>query len=151
MTSPRRYYPLPRRLTPLAAPGSMLKRFAPPAPRPRKDDGERDPAYLAQVRECPCLSCGLDPCGEAAHLRLNSALYNKRQAMAKKSNDSWVTPLCSSCHVNDRDSQHKVGEEVFWERLGLNPFLACQRLYAARTDLVRMRAVAYVLISERQR
>lgn len=142
--------PFPQRIFPHAAPGSLLKRVGAPVAA-RKDDADQDPGYLALVRECPCLKCGLDPAGTAAHLRINSALYNKRQAMAKKPNDSWVTPLCSSCHTNDHDAQHRVGEEVFWERLGINPFLACQRLYAARADFVQMRAVAYVLISERGR
>lgn len=140
----------PRRIVHPGPPGHLLKRASQPQAR-REEVAGRDFSYLALVRECPCLKCGLDPAGTAAHLRLNSALHNKRQAMARRPNEEWTTPLCSACHLNDSDAQHKVGEEIFWSRLGINPFLACQRLYAARDDLVRMRAVAYALISERGR
>ncbi len=65
--------------------------------------------------------------------------------------DCWTTPLCDGCHTNDYDAQHRIGEREFWRRLGINPFLLCQRLYAARGDLVAMRAVVMVAIAERNR
>lgn len=143
-------FPRPQRLTHLCPPGSLLKQFGASTHIARKTSGDQDPAYLALVRQCPCLSCGLDPAGTAAHLRLNSALYGKRQALGRKPLDSWATPLCSGCHLNDPGAQHRVGEYSFWQRVGINPFLACQRLYAARGDLVSMRSIAHMLISERQ-
>jgi hypothetical protein len=139
----------PQRIIHTAPIGSLMKHHA-PALTPRKLEGERDPTYLALVQQCPCLKCGMDPAGVAAHLRLNSAAFGKRQAMAKKPSDGWTTPLCSGCHLHDADAQHRVGEDVFWQRLGVNPFLVCQRLYAQRGDLVAMRAVVFVAIAERR-
>lgn len=139
----------PRRVAATAPPGSLLKRHS---IQPRKDVREttgRDAAYLAKVRQLPCVKCGVEPCGVAAHLRMNSGLYGKRQAMARKPDDSWTTPLCDGCHTNDRDAQHRIGEREFWHRLGINPFLLCQRLHSARGDLVAMRAVVMVAIAER--
>ena len=91
----------------------------------------------------------MDPAGVAAHLRLNSGLHNKRQAMARKPGPEWTTPLCAGCHTNDADAQHRVGELVFWVQLGINPFLLCQRLHAQAGDLVAMRAVIFHTIAER--
>jgi hypothetical protein len=142
---------LPRRLYPPFPPGSLLKRSGLSVAIARQPSADRDPDYLALVRQCPCLRCGMDPAGTAAHLRLNSALHNKRQAMAKKPNDEWTTPLCAACHLNDADAQHKVGEAIFWERVGLNPFLVCKALYAQRGDLVAMRAVVVAAIAGRTR
>jgi len=141
--------PRPRRLTPPAAPGALLKRAVAPIVRPRKTEAGRDPDYLALVRQCPCLKCGLDPCGLAAHLRMNSGTFNKRQAMAKKPSAKWTTPLCAACHTDDSDAQHRVGEAAFWMALGVNPFLVCEWLYAQRGDLVAMRAVIFSTIATR--
>lgn len=110
---------------------------------------ETDEAHLALVRQCPCLKCGMDPCGEAAHVRKNSAAHGKRQAMGQKPSDYFAVPLCADCHRNDRDSQHRVGEEIFWDRLGLEPLLVCEELQRVTGDLVRMRAVVFVFIAGR--
>lgn len=108
-------------------------------------------AYLKLIRQLPCLKCGMEPAGEAAHVRLNSAAFNKRQAMAKKPEPRWCVPLCSGCHWRDRDALHRTGEYLFWHQIGLNPLLVCERLYAARGDVVRMRAIALAAIAERGR
>jgi hypothetical protein len=140
--------PRPQRITPPAAPGALLKRFE-PAPRILRAEPADDPAYLAQVRDCPCLYCGVDPCGEAAHVRLASAAFGKSSGMNKKPEDRWALPLCRDDHLNARHAQHKRSEEAFWQALGINPLLVCQHLYAQRGDLVAMRAVVFVAISER--
>lgn len=104
--------------------------------------------YLNAIRQLPCLKCMMEP-SEAAHVRLNSAAFNKRQAMAKKPEPKWCLPLCAGCHTRDADALHRTGELLFWQRLGISPFLICEKLYAARGDLVRMRAVALSAIAER--
>ena len=139
----------PQRLAAAHPPGSLLKRNS-DQPRERADEAAgRAGAYLAMIRQLPCVKCGVEPCGVAAHLRMNSGLYGKRQALGRKPADSWTTPLCDSCHTNDYDAQHKIGEREFWHRLGINPFLLYQRLHAQRGDLVAMRAVVMVAIAER--
>lgn len=131
-----------------AKPGELLKHDI--APAARRIESERDDAYLKLVRQCPCLRCGLDPSTEAAHVRYNSGVHNKHQAMSKKPEPKWTLPLCPDCHTRDPDSQHRIGEHEFWYRVGLNPLLVCRRLYAQRGDLVAMRAVIFVAIAERE-
>jgi len=139
----------PQRLAAAHPPGSLLKRNSDHPRRSVNEATGRDGAYLAMIRQLPCVKCGVEPCGTAAHLRMNSGAYNKRQAMGRKPSAEWTTPLCNGCHTNDYDAQHKVGEREFWHRLGINPFLLCQRLHAQRGDLVAMRAVVMVAIAER--
>jgi len=60
--------PFPQRLARPATPGELLKRPA-IVTRTIKQTrvGDSDPAYLAMIRQLPCLRCGMEPCGEAAH------------------------------------------------------------------------------------
>jgi hypothetical protein len=138
--------PHPQRLSPPAPPGALLKREI-AAPRPRLVESDDDPAYLKLVRQCPCLSCGQDPAGDAAHVRMQSGAHNKHGGMAKKPADRWALSLCREHH----EMQHKIGERQFWHDLGINPLLVCQRLYAQRSDIVAMRAVVITAISERNK
>lgn len=137
----------PQRIVRATAPGALLKRLASPA-QPRKQDSALDPDYLALVRQCPCLKCGMEP-AEAAHVRMSAGSLGKFNAMGKKPSDAHALPLCSGCHRNDPDSQHRIGEVAFWNGLGLNPLLVADRLYAQRGDLVAMRAVIFITIAER--
>src|SRR5581483_10303975 len=111
----------PQRLSRTAAPGALLKRMLALHTRVKlKEASTHDPVYLAQVRQLPCLKCGMEPAGEAAHVRLTSAAFNKRGGMAKKPADRWTVPLCGGCHREDRDALHRLGEYLFWAQLGIN-------------------------------
>jgi hypothetical protein len=140
--------PHPRRLTPPAPIGSLLKCAEAPV-RPHKNETERDPAYLDMIRQLPCLHCGMEPCYEAAHVRMASAAFGKASGMARKPPDKWAVPLCPDHHRLLSTSQHAQGEEVFWAALGINPLIAAQSLYAKRGDLVAMRAVVFNTIAAR--
>ena len=139
----------PRRLTPPAAYGALLKCNAVAASRPRLSEQEKDADYLALVRQLPCLYCGVEPCGEAAHVRLSSAAFGKSSGLQKKPDDCWALPLCRDDHLNARDAQHKRSEAEFWQSLGINPLIVCERLWAKRGDFVAMHAVAMRAIAER--
>lgn len=140
----------PKRLFPPAPIGSMLKRTSDVPQRiAPKAELDEDPDYLALVRQCPCLYCGHDPCGEAAHVRFACVAFGASSGMGKKPPDRLALPLCRDDHLNARHAQHKRNERAFWESLGINPHLIAQRLHAQRGDLVAMRAVAFVAISER--
>ena len=143
-------HPHPQRIFAPSAPGSLLKRVGIVTPAPHKPDTEQDPAYLAMVRQCPCLSCGMEP-SEADHLRMASAAYGKASGLGKKPADRWALPLCAQDHRIAQHAQHKRGEQDFWHALGINPLLCCAELYAQRTDLVAMRAVIFVTIAERSK
>lgn len=140
----------PQRIKAPEPPGVLLKRAFNITKKLRLLTMANDPAYLAMVRECPCLRCGLDPCGEAAHVRMSSGTHSKAGAMRKKPDDKFSLPLCSACHTRDPDSQHRVGELIFWHRVGLNPLHVCDKLYAKRGDVVAMRAVIFASIAERE-
>lgn len=141
----------PRRIAAAHPPGSLLKRVS-IQPRMRAEEGagrEVDLGYLKMVRECPCLMCGQDPCGEAAHVRFASAAYGKASGLGKTPEDRWALPVDGMCHREAKHAQHKRNEQEFWQSLGINPLATCVRLYAVRGDLVAMRAVVFVVISER--
>lgn len=141
---------MPQRLAHDSPPGSLFKR---PDVKPRlkkQRDAIRDAKHLAAIRQLPCLKCGMEDFSEAAHVRLQSAAFNKRGGIGVKPSDCWTVPLCAACHRTDADAQHKIGELTFWARLGLNPLLVCEKLYQASPDIVSMRAVAFTFIAGRK-
>lgn len=140
----------PRRLTPPAPIGSLLKTLEPP-PRIPRAEPDNDPAYLEKVRACPCLHCGMDPCGEAAHLRMASAAHGKSSGMQKRPADRWALPLCGPDHRINRDAQHRGSEAAFWVALGIDAPQTATLLYAQRHDLVAMRAVVFTAIAARSK
>ena len=141
----------PQRFAISLRPGVLLKRIVATRNTIRRQEaGDRDPDYLARIRQCPCLYCSVEPAGQAAHVRRQSGVHNKRGGMAKKPADRWALPLCGACHRIDRDALHQIGEDLFWHILGLNPLLICERLHAKRGDLVAMRAIVLTAIGERK-
>lgn len=143
--------PRPQRIFPPSPAGSLLKRIGAAAqPAPRKADTDQDRAYLALVRQCPCLHCGMEP-SEAAHVRMASAAFGKASGLGKKPETRWTLPLCAEHHRLARNSQHSQSEHAFWDDLGINPLLTAANLYERRGDLVAMRAVVFVAIAGRSR
>jgi hypothetical protein len=140
----------PRRLAPPEPLGSLLKRPSVPTTTARSS-GHGDADYLGLVRQLPCLYCGVEPCGEAAHIKFSSSRFGKTNSLGKRPHDRDALPLCRDDHLNARHAQHKGGEEAFWDALGISPYLVAKRLYAQRGDLVAMRAVIMVAISERNK
>ena len=99
--------------------------------RPR----QRDEKYLRLVRLLPCLRCGKDPCGEAAHLRM-TAVGKSNPGVGAKPSDCWALPLDHRCHM----VSHTRGESVFWDGMGINPITLAKELYRLRDNLDAMRA-----------
>ena len=118
----------PRRLTPPAPIGSMLKSSSAERTAPRKDASDSDAAYLARVRLLPCLYCGVEPCGEAAHVKFSSSAFGKANSFGKRPHDRDALPLCRDDHQNARHAQHRGSEEAFWQGLGISPYLVASRL-----------------------
>lgn len=143
-------------VTRLANPGSLLKRPREQRVRrlPFRSARETDASYLDLIRQLPCLCCGLEAnppyLNDPAHVRMNSAAFGKRQAVGQKPDDRWALSLCRACHTDDPDSQHKIGEQEFWRRVGLNPLLVCEALQKAAPDLVKMRYVVIDAIAKRE-
>lgn len=134
------------RIDNIAPPGSLLK-----GPRLEKQKrrmrSERvhDDKHLALVRKCMCISCGHDPCGEAAHVRMSSAAHNKPNTGTRKPDDKWTLPLCHDCHME----QHSQGELTFWHHLGISPVHWCAELIKVTGDLEAMRSVIMRSFRER--
>lgn len=71
----------------------------------------RSKPYLAHVRTFPCLNCGKH--AEAHHLQ-----RAQPRALALKTGDQWVVPLCHTCHMQ----LHALGDEtLWWDLLGIDP------------------------------
>jgi hypothetical protein len=141
---------MPQSVTRIASPGSLLKRQRGVLlPARRTATRLLDAGHLEAIRQLPCARCGMEPCGEAAHVRLNSSAFGKRQAIGQKPGDEWTVPLDRGCHQDDPDSQHRVGEAIFWDRVGINPLHLAKALYEASSDIPRMRAIVFTFIANR--
>ncbi|MGA9855085.1 MAG: hypothetical protein WBR29_07410 [Gammaproteobacteria bacterium] len=140
----------PQRLLPSPSPGTLLKRPFAVAQRMRlKEVSERDPVYLSLIRQLPCLHCGMEPAGEAAHLCMASGAHGKASGIGKTPADRWALPLCGEHHRLAQRAQYNIGERAFWSEIGIDPFLTAERLYAARGDVVAMRVVVMLSFVER--
>ena len=139
----------PQRIAAAVPMGSLLKGAGRAMAAAQRSPAPSDLDHLAAIRELPCLKCGMDPCGEAAHVRLQSGAHGKHGGMGKKPDDRWAVSLCPDCHRNDPDSLHRIGEANFWQALGINPLLVCVRLFGASPDIVRMRMVIFQAVAER--
>jgi hypothetical protein len=129
-----------QRLPSTSLPGELLKHtFDTTRKLKLKEVGERDPVYLGMIRKLPCIKCTLEPCGQAMHVRQQSAAHGKRGGIGKKPADKWTLPGCSQCHAE----QHKIGELQFYYNIGISAPHVCTRLYAARGDLVKMRSIVF--------
>jgi len=141
---------LPQRLRITAPIGSLLKKPMEQR-KPARDRGPiLDADHLALVRLCPCIKCGQDAAGEAAHIRQSSGAHHKRGGMQAKPDDRWSLPICRSDHQEAPDSIHRIGELSFFYNLGISPLLVCEKLYAVTGDLVAMRAVIFSAMAERE-
>lgn len=102
----------------------------------QREPRQRDAAYLAWIRRCPCVACAAQgrftvPC-EAAHVKLAIAAHGWRGwGLGEKSNDKNAAPLCVPHHRTGNDAQHAVGERKFWIGLGVCPGCLCENLNAA--------------------
>lgn len=134
----------PQRFENITPPGDLLRRAVGIA-RVMPTGNAKEPSYLNAIRQLPCLQCGLEPCGEAAHVRFQSGTFGKHGGIGKKPADRWAVSLCRPCHMQ----QHHQGETEFWNGLGINPLLVASNLYAAKGDVVRMRAIVLVAIASR--
>jgi hypothetical protein len=104
--------------------------------RPRIEDRN----HLAFIRSLPCVVCGTRRNVEAAHVRLGSPLYGKRQAgMAEKPSDNFSLPLCPPHH----DEQHAMNEADFWSALAVDPLKLALALFDATGDSERAEAIIH--------
>lgn len=117
------------RVRPAAPIGSLLKQ-AQPVKRRKLDLGrkprEKDDGYLALIRQCPCVVCGISPSREAAHVRMTRE-GKPIAGIGSKPDDRWSLPICHDDHME----QHRIGEISFWADVGIDPIKLAASLYAA--------------------
>jgi hypothetical protein len=95
--------------------------------RPRIENG----AHLKFIRNLPCCVTGKRGSVEAAHIRMKSDLYGKREVGgAEKPDDRWAIPLSAEQHR----LQHTMNEEEYWKQVGIDPFGLALALYHATGD-----------------
>lgn len=106
---------------------------------------ERNESYLKIIRTLPCVRCGLDPCGEAAHLRLTED-GKVNPGIGQKPSDQFATPLCRDCH----SLQHSMGERRFWQQETAveRPVQFTRELFRLRDNEDAMRAYVFGHIDE---
>jgi len=71
----------------------------------------RSTKHLRYVASQPCLICGAENV-QACHIRIGFL------GLGIKPCDSKTVPLCVEHHLE----QHRMKEEAFWEKYGLDPF-----------------------------
>jgi hypothetical protein len=82
------------------------------ATSPTRKGPPRDQAYLAWIREMPCIACGVEGRSEAAHTGTDGG-------MSQKASDYSCVPLCADCHRQAPGAYHRAGKGTFEQRHGL--------------------------------
>lgn len=118
-------------------PRQIFPRFDKTATRSQYKEQTKYPAYLANLRKCPCVICGITP-SEAAHLRMSSAEYFKSNGRR----DRWALSLCAVDHRLGPKAQHTMGEQKFWDMHGIDPLPLADAMWNARNDLEKMCEIA---------
>lgn len=95
--------------------------------RPRVENG----THLKFIRTLPCCVTGKRGSVEAAHIRMKSDLYGKREVGGQeKPDDRWSLPLSAEQHRK----QHDMNEKAYWEQVGIDPFALALALFHATGD-----------------
>lgn len=119
--------------------GSLLKSAKPVkrAPSPAgRDPRQYDKDHLAAIRKCPCVICGREPCGVAAHVRM-TAPGKPNPGVGAKPHDKYTVPLCDKHHK----VQHGMGEAKFWQVIGVDVIELAAALFAASGDQEKMHSI----------
>jgi hypothetical protein len=80
----------------------------------------KDPDFRAWINTLECTICGAKAPLECAHVR-----FGMGGGLNRKPDDPGrVVPLCVNCHRLGQNAQHgKRGEQVWWQRAGIDPLL----------------------------
>lgn len=93
--------------------------------------------HLRFIRGLPCLVPGCRHTDiQAAHIRMASRLHGKLDdaGTGRKPDDKWALPLCRLHHTDGPEAQHRIGEQAFWLRHGIDPFGTALALWACTGD-----------------
>ena len=92
---------------------------------------KRDIKHCAWIRTLPCVICGDNTTVECCHIRMADPELDKPlTGMGIKPDDVWTLPMCGKHHRE----QHRNGEYMFWEGVGLVPTIMALMLYTVSGD-----------------
>jgi hypothetical protein len=96
----------------------------------QREPRRHDAAHLAYVRAQPCSIKHCPRPSEAAHIRMACIAIGKEPTgLGEKPHDKWTVGLCDYHHRTGTLAQHKMGEQDFWQLMGVNPFAIAARLW----------------------
>lgn len=126
-------------------PWSRPEPLVPKAQTRRLDDKgpERNAAWLARVRQMPCLCC---PHGrQTSPTRAHHTRGLFPRTMGVRVSDLLCLPLCDWHHTTGPDALHKSGDELgWWKRHGAEPYGCILSCLAGCRDPERDEAIAFV-------
>jgi hypothetical protein len=79
------------------------------ATSPTRNGPPRDKAYMAWIREMPCIAGRLEGRSEAAHTGTDGG-------MSQKASDYSCVPLCADCHTQAPGAYHRAGKGTLERR-----------------------------------
>jgi len=100
------------------------------ATSPTRRGPPRDPAYLAWIRELPCIACGTEGRSEAAHTGSDGG-------MSMKASDYSCVPLCADCHTQAPGAYHRIGKRALERTHGFCCAAQVKRLHAEWRDSLK--------------
>lgn len=90
-------------------------------------DRLRDSAYLSHIRGQKCLVWDCNQPGDPHHLT-----HAQPRAMASKTGDQWVVPLCRHHHRKLHESG--MSEDMWWTLEGIDPMQWAEEAYRSYID-----------------
>jgi hypothetical protein len=104
----------------------------------KKPKREHDPAYLAWIRQLPCIASACEGsitppgCVDAAHVS-----FLGQKGFGSKVSDCFAVPLHRAAH----SEQHSGNERLYWARLGVDPRSLTEALSEAYPDVAAGTAI----------
>lgn len=108
---------------------------------PKPDVPQKEPAFLAFLRQQPCLVLGCRTDDVIAHhVKLERGADGKLKShnqLGKRPPDSQCVPLSDWLHQHAPDALHKGNEAAWWEWRQIDPLVAAAAYYALYENGVR--------------
>ena len=89
----------------------------------------KDKKYLKYIHDLPCVVTGCEPYGFSSIVAHHITVGSKR-GISQKPSDYRCIPMEASEHMR----LHHLGEGVYWEQMGINPFEEAIRALRSYAD-----------------
>ena len=122
--------------------------LVPKASTRRMDDKgpDRCPAWLAHVRQLPCLACVYGRQETPTRAHHPKGLFPR--TMGVRVSDLLTLPLCDTHHTDGPDALHRTGDELgWWRSQGIEPYGAILSTLAQCREPEKEEAMALVKLT----